>query len=109
MPTDMDRRALLVGLLASAALAVDDEGFAQDPSGPPDPSLYIPKAHVVEELAFMHDFMEEFGFVMLVTTTPTLRITHIPSILDRTRGRFGTIRGHISAQNPQKAAFDGTH
>jgi transcriptional regulator len=105
----MNRRGVLLALLSAAAMAADGDVDAQEASGTPDPSLYIPKAHVVDELKFLHDFMEEFAFVMLVTTTPTLRITHIPSILDRTRGRFGTLRGHISAQNPQKAAFDGTH
>jgi transcriptional regulator len=109
MSTDIDRRALLMGLLSTASIAAGDDIFAQEPAGPPDHSLYIPKAHVVDDLTFLHDFMEEFGFVTLVTATPTLRITHIPSVLDRTQGRFGTIRGHISAQNPQKAAFDGTH
>jgi len=105
----MERRALLVGLLSAAAIAAGDDLVAQEPTGPPDPSLYIPKAHVVDDLRFLHDFMEEFGFVTLVTATPTLRITHIPSVLDRSQGKFGTIRGHISAQNPQKAALDGTH
>jgi transcriptional regulator len=81
---------------------------AQDPV-PPDPSLYIPKAHLVDERKFLHDFMEEFPFVDLVTPLPTLRITHIPSLLDRTAGRYGTILGHISAQNPQRATFDGAH
>jgi transcriptional regulator len=109
MLTDIKRRAVLLGLFSAAAIAPDDTIGAQEPAGPPDPSLYIPKAHVVDELKFLHDFMEEFSFVMLVTATPTLRITHIPSILDRTQGRFGTLRGHISAQNPQKAALDGTH
>jgi transcriptional regulator len=109
MPTDMNRRAMLLGLVCAPLLGAEDGLDAQEPSGQPDPSLYIPKAHVVEELNFLHDFMEEFPFVMLVTATPTLRITHIPSILDRSRGRFGTLRGHISAQNAQKAAFDGTH
>jgi transcriptional regulator len=112
MPTDMNRRALLAALLAATALVGEEDDLgaigAQEPSSPPDPSLYIPKAHVVDELKFLHDFMEDFPFVMLVTATPTLRITHIPSVLDRTQGRFGTLRGHISAQNPQKAAFDGT-
>jgi transcriptional regulator len=109
MPIEMNRRAVLLGLLSAAAIAGEDDTSAQEPSGPPDPSLYIPRAHVVEELTFLHQFMEEFSFVMLVTTAPTLRITHIPSILDRTQGRFGTLRGHISARNPQKTAFDGTH
>ncbi len=109
MRTEMNRRAVLFGLLSATTMVGEDGIGAQEQSGPPDPSLYIPKAHVVEELKFLHDFMEEFSFVMLVTATPTLRITHIPSILDRRQGRFGTLRGHISAQNPQKAAFDGTH
>jgi transcriptional regulator len=109
MSTDIDRRAVLLGLFSAAAIAAGAERGAQEGGGPPDPSLYIPKAHGVGELKFLHDFMEEYGFVMLVTATPTLRITHIPSVLDRTQGRFGTLRGHISAQNAQKAALDGTH
>jgi transcriptional regulator len=74
-----------------------------------DPSLYVPKAHVVEDRAFLHDFMDEYAFVDLVTTTPTLRITHIPTFLDRAQGLYGTVFGHISAQNPQRSAFDGSH
>lgn len=109
MPNELTRRDVLSGLVAATALAWDWDVDAQEPAGSPDPSLYIPKAHLVDDLKFLHDFMEEFAFVMLVTATPTLRITHIPSILDRTRGQFGTLRGHISAQNPQKAALDGTH
>jgi transcriptional regulator len=103
----MDRREVLATLLA-APLVGGLEAEAQEPAAP-DPSLYIPKAHVVEDRAFLHDFMDEYAFVDLVTTTPTLRITHIPSVLDRTAGRYGTVLGHISAQNPQRAAFDGTH
>ena len=60
-----------------------------------DPSLYVPKAHVVADRAFLHDFMDEYAFVDLVTTTPSLRITHIPTVLDRGMGRYGTVLGHI--------------
>jgi transcriptional regulator len=109
MSTDIDRRALMLGVLSTAALWDQVVVDAEEPQSSPDPSLYIPKAHVVEERAFLHDFMEEYPFIALVTTSPGLRITHIPSVLDRTRGRFGTLRGHISAQNPQRTAFDGTH
>ena len=109
MSTEVNRRAVLLGLLSAAALWDESPIDAQESQTTPDPTLYIPRAHVVEERAFLHEFMEEYSFVSLITTTPTLRITHIPTILDRTRGRFGTIRGHISAQNPQKAALDGTH
>ena len=102
----MDRRALLLGLLAGSTL-LGDGADAAEQGGAPDPSVYIPKAHLVEDRAFLHAFMDEFSFVDLVTTTPTLRITHIPSVLDRTKGRFGTIFGHISALNDQKKAITG--
>jgi transcriptional regulator len=109
MSTDINRRALMFGLLSTPLLWDESLADAQVPDGSPDPSLYIPKAHNVEERTFLHDFMEDFPFIALVTASPTLRITHIPSVLDRTRGRFGTLLGHISAQNPQKAVFDGAH
>ena len=106
---ELDRRTLLFSLLATPVVWSAELAQAQDAAALPDPSLYIPKAHVVEERKFLHDFMDEFSFVDLVTATPTLRITHIPSVLDRTKGRFGTVLGHISAQNPQRATFDGAH
>jgi transcriptional regulator len=103
---NMDRRTMIASLIAGPGL-LDPHADAQEAS--PDPSLYIPKAHLVEDRAFLHAFMDEFAFVDLVTSGPTLRITHIPTVLDRTAGRYGTILGHISAQNPQRAAFDGLH
>ena len=106
---ELDRRTVLFSLLAAPLVLGDEPSVAQEATGAADPSLYIPKAHLVEERKFLHDFMEEFSFVDVVTATPTLRITHIPSVLNRTKGRFGTVLGHISAQNPQRASFDGTH
>jgi transcriptional regulator len=105
---DLDRRELLLGLITGTAAAGHALASAQEPAAA-DPSLYIPKAHRVEDRKFLHDFMEEFSFVDLVTATPALRITHIPVLLNRTEGRFGTIVGHIAEQNPQRAAFDGGH
>lgn len=110
----MDRRTILMsllagsGMLAPQSLPAEESALAQEPSKP-DPSLYIPRAHLVEERKFLHDFMDEFPFVDVVTVSPTLRITHIPTVLDRTAGSYGTILGHISAQNPQRVTFDGTH
>lgn len=106
---EIDRRAMILGLLTAPALLGDEPLLAQQAPASPDPSLYIPKAHAVEERKFLHDFMDEFAFVDFVTATPTLRITHIPSVLDRTRGRLGTVLGHVSAQNPQRATLDGAH
>ena len=78
---DPDRRSLLTAMLGGIALLGPDAASADAAvqSEPPDPSVYIPKAHLVQDRAFLHAFMDEFSFVDLVTTTPTLRITHIPS------------------------------
>jgi transcriptional regulator len=94
----MKRRDLLAGLALAGVQLEAQEG--------PE-SLYIPKPQLVEDRALLHDFMDEFSFVDLVTASPTIRITHIPVILDRGAGKFGAIYGHISRQNPQTKAFDG--
>jgi len=103
------RRNLLAGLAFAGAFA---ELESQAEPNPDDHSafantVYIPKAHLVEDRKFLHEFMNENAFVDLVTATPTLRITHIPCFMDRTKGEFGTIFGHISRNNEQTKAFDG--
>ena len=104
---DPDRRSLLTAMLGGMALLGPDADVAATAlqGEPPDPSVYIPKAHLVQDRSFLHAFMDEFSFVDLVSTTPTLRITHIPSVLDRAAGRYGTIVGHISAANEQVQAI----
>lgn len=97
----MKRRDLIAGLAVAGIAPAAEQ---QEPE-----SLYIPKAHLVDDRKFLHDFMDEFSFVELVTASPEIRITHIPVILDRTAGTYGTIYGHISRQNPQSATFDGKH
>ena len=99
----INRRKMLAALTAGGSSLL-----AQEPPGI-DPTLYIPRAHLVEDRKFLHDFMEEYSFVDLVTSSPTLRITHIPVILDRTSGAYGKILGHVSRQNPQSQTFDGRH
>ncbi len=98
----MNRRDLLTGLAFASV-----EATAQTRPAPASESLYIPKPQLVDDRRFLHDFMDEFAFVDLVTVSPTLRITHIPVFLERAEGPYGTIHGHISRQNPQSATFDG--
>jgi transcriptional regulator len=99
----MKRRDLLAGLALASANA-KAQSRTTDAAAE---SLYIPKPQLVEDRKFLHDFMDEFAFVDLVTVSPSLRITHIPVWLDRAAGPFGTIHGHISRQNPQSGTFDG--
>jgi transcriptional regulator len=95
----MKRRDLLAGLLAAASVG--------DGQQPPRETVYIPKVQRVEDRQFLHDLMDEFAFADLITAAPTIRITHIPTLLERNAGRYGTIYGHISKNNEQQKAFDG--
>src|SRR5882672_9800977 len=97
----MNRRNMLAALVAAGT-----KSEAQTSTSGTE-SLYIPKPQLVEDRKFLHDFMDEFSFVDLVTAAPSIRITHIPVILDRSIGKYGAIYGHISRQNPQSKAFDG--
>ncbi len=98
----MNRRHMIAGL---ALAGVEANAQTGAPEGAE--SLYIPKPQLVEDRRLLHDFMDEFAFVELVTVSPSLRITHVPVWLDRAAGAYGTIHGHISRQNAQRAAFDG--
>jgi transcriptional regulator len=90
-------------LFASIALAAGGAGGQSSASE----SIYIPKAQWVEDRALLHDFMDEFAFVELVTAAPSPRITHIPVLLDRKAGPYGTLYGHVARNNPQSQVFDG--
>src|SRR3981081_2830357 len=97
----MKRRDLIAAFALASTAA---EG--QQPSGE---TLYIPKAHLVADRKLLHDVMDDYAFVDLVTAVPSIRITHIPTLLDRNAGAYGTIYGHISRSNPQSQTFDGRH
>jgi transcriptional regulator len=95
----MRRRDLLAGFALAATTAESQQ--------PSPETVYIPSVQRVEDRKFLYDFMDEFSFADLVTAAPTIRITHIPVVLDRTAGSHGVIYGHISKSNPQQQAFDG--
>lgn len=88
-------------MLRTTAVAVVMEGTNEAQQQ----TVYIPARHKVDDLAYLYDFMDEFAFVDLITTTPSLQITHIPVLLDRSGGASGTIFGHIAKANPQTKAF----
>ena len=96
----MKRRDLVAGLAFVGMGTAADQGQQQ--------SLYIPRSHLIEDRKLLHDFMDEFSFVELVTSSPEIRITHIPVLLERSRSTHGTLYGHISRQNPQSETF-GDH
>ena len=64
--------------------------------------MYTPKAFEVTDLPTLHAAMKQSELATLVTTTPGgLVATHLPLLLDETRGEYGTLTGHVSRANLQ--------
>jgi transcriptional regulator len=64
--------------------------------------MYTPKAFEVTDLPILHAAMKQSELATLVTlTTGGLVATHLPVLLDETRGEFGTLSGHVSRANVQ--------
>jgi transcriptional regulator len=64
--------------------------------------MYTPKAFEVNDLPLLQDAMRQSGLATLVTNTRQgLIATHLPVLLDTSRGEFGTLRGHVSRANVQ--------
>jgi transcriptional regulator len=95
----MKRRDVFAGLAFAVAGAAPAQQQAE--------SLYIPKPHLVEDRTLLHNFMDEYAFVDVVTASNSIRITHIPVLLDRSAGQYGTLYGHLSRNNPQSQTFNG--
>jgi transcriptional regulator len=64
--------------------------------------MYTPKAFAVTDLPMLHAAMKQSELATLVTiTTQGLVATHLPLILDETKGEYGTLTGHVSRANVQ--------
>jgi transcriptional regulator len=64
--------------------------------------MYTPKAFEVTDLAILHAAMKQSELATLITiTTNGLVATHLPLLLDTTRGQYGTLTGHVSRANLQ--------
>lgn len=64
--------------------------------------MYLPAPFAKSDLATLHDFMVAHPLATIVTGSPThgLYATHLPLVLDRSRGEFGVLQGHIARANP---------
>ena len=95
----VQRRDLLAALVAAAAMGEGQQS-------PPE-TIYIPKVQRVEDRQLLYELMDEFAFADLITAAPSIRVTHIPTLLDRNAGPYGTIYGHVAKNNEQEKTFDG--
>lgn len=81
--------------------------------------MYVPSSFAETDLATLHDFVEQNSFGVLVSQVEGNPFaTHLPFLLDRKTGRYGTLIGHVARANPQwqhftqetvLAVFSGPH
>ena len=71
--------------------------------------MYTPPSFQENDPAVMFDFITAHPFGALVTSSPTsgLFATHLPLLVDRTRGAHGVLQGHIARANPHHTLTDG--
>ena len=68
--------------------------------------MYIPAAFQESDLATLHGFIERHSFGLIVSLHDgSLFASHLPFLLDRSAGRFGTLVGHMARANPQWERF----
>jgi transcriptional regulator len=71
--------------------------------------MYNPPSFAERDVAVMHEFIEAHPLGALVTAPASgLFATHLPFVLDRELGTYGTLQGHIARANPHhELAGDG--
>lgn len=63
--------------------------------------MYIPPYHEEQNLDVLHGLMRAHPLGAWVALGPAgLTANHLPFVLDATRGPYGTLRAHVSRENP---------
>jgi transcriptional regulator len=69
--------------------------------------VYIPKPFAAPDVAWCHALMRREPFAILTATDEggVPFATHLPVLLDETRGPYGTLLAHVARQNPHWGLF----
>jgi transcriptional regulator len=68
--------------------------------------MYNPSPFKKSDMTKLHDFIEKYSFATIITNLGSRTIvSHLPLLLDRSRGKFGTLIGHLARANPQWKTF----
>jgi transcriptional regulator len=62
--------------------------------------MYIPNKFKMTQLADKHQFIEEFGFGVLISAADELSATHLPFVLHADEGEQGVLYAHCAKANP---------
>jgi transcriptional regulator len=70
--------------------------------------MYVPPVFAGKDVETLHELIDDHGFASLVSMTPDgIVATHLPVMLDRSRGPQGTLVAHLARANPHGRALDG--
>ncbi|MHA6491852.1 FMN-binding negative transcriptional regulator [Pseudomonas borbori] len=68
--------------------------------------MYIPKTFAEDDLGVLHGLIEQVGLATVVSHGEQgLQASHLPLLLVREEGEFGTLYGHFARANPQWRAL----
>ena len=69
--------------------------------------MYVPRHFAEERIDVLHHAIEQTGLATLVSLGANgLIATHLPMVLDRASGPYGTLYGHVARGNPHWRDFD---
>jgi transcriptional regulator len=71
--------------------------------------MYVNPHFAERELPVLHDMIETVRFGVLVICADGPLAAHIPFVLHRGEGRFGTLVAHVAARDPLARHLDGEH
>ncbi|HEY2282389.1 MAG TPA: FMN-binding negative transcriptional regulator [Solirubrobacteraceae bacterium] len=71
--------------------------------------MYVNPHFAERELPVLQDIIESVRFGVLVICSDGPLAAHIPFVLHRDEGRFGTLVAHVSARDPLARHLDGEH
>ncbi len=70
--------------------------------------MYSPDYHLESRHEVLLDMIDSIGFAILIGCMDgTPLATHLPFLLDRSRGKIGVLISHIARANPHWQGFDG--
>jgi transcriptional regulator len=72
--------------------------------------MYLPKLFAESNLTRLQDLIEDYNFGTLLCQRElgTAEVVHVPFLLDRSRGPYGALLGHVARANPVWRLFDGS-
>lgn len=69
--------------------------------------MYIPGKFKIEETAVLHGLIRDYSFALVFSSDNGKGVaTHLPLMLDSSRGKYGTLIGHLARANPHWKSWD---